>query len=131
MRAENERTWGLQEKGTSDSQNQKVQIQSPLVNLDADGSLGFGVHDLQVRRSGGSEFYSQNTAGFSIESSSRNSFPCSSRRSCNLKVFTLDELKLATKNLSQSLIIGDDGFGGIYRVIIHSSEDPKKGLALL
>ncbi|GAB4836427.1 Serine/threonine-protein kinase pcrk1 [Ancistrocladus abbreviatus] len=86
-------------------------------------------NDGEVKRSG-SELYSQNTSDFSTESSSRNSFPSSSRRSCNLKVFTLDELKLATKNFSRSLMIGEGGFGRVYRGVIRSSEEPQTRISI-
>ncbi|GMH13307.1 hypothetical protein Nepgr_015148 [Nepenthes gracilis] len=83
------------------------------------------ITDCEARRSE-SGFYSQNGSNRSTGSSSRNSFPSSSRTSCNLRIFTYDELKVATKNFSRSLMIGEGGFGGVYRGVIQSPEFPQK-----
>ncbi|CAI0442692.1 unnamed protein product [Linum tenue] len=87
--------------------------------------------DLDMRRSG-SEFNSQNMSDFSTESSAQNSFAVMSQRrqqllqSSNLRVFTFSELKSATKNFSRSLMVGEGGFGGVYRGVIKSAEDHGK-----
>ncbi|CAI0411917.1 unnamed protein product [Linum tenue] len=87
--------------------------------------------DLDVRRSG-SDFNSQNMSDFSTESSAQNSFAVLSQRrqqliqSSNLRVFTFSELKSATKNFSRSLMVGEGGFGGVYRGVIKSAEDHGK-----
>ncbi|CAN1149123.1 Serine/threonine-protein kinase PCRK1 [Linum perenne] len=85
--------------------------------------------DLDMRRSG-SEFNSQNMSDFSTESSTKNSFAVLSQRqqssSSNLRVFTFAELKTATKNFSRSLMIGEGGFGGVYRGVIKSTVDVGK-----
>ncbi|KAJ4720760.1 Receptor-like protein kinase [Melia azedarach] len=77
-------------------------------------------------RKSGSEFNSQNASDLSTESSRRNSFPVLSQRQSNLRVFTFSELKTATKNFSRSLMIGEGGFGGVYRGVIRSTEDNHK-----
>ncbi|CAI0442687.1 unnamed protein product [Linum tenue] len=77
-----------------------------------------------MRRSG-SEFNSQNMSDFSTESSAQNSFAVMSQSS-NLRVFTFSELKSATKNFSRSLMVGEGGFGGVYRGVIKSAEDHGK-----
>lgn len=81
--------------------------------------------DHEVRRSG-SEFNSQNASDISTESSAKTSFTSLQQRPSNLKVFTFSELKSATKNFSRSLMIGEGGFGGVYRGVIRSTEDPHK-----
>ena len=48
----------------------------------------------------------------------------------NLKVFPLDDLKTATNNFSRSLMIGEGGFGGVFRGIIQSPEDPRKKIEI-
>ncbi|KAK6791652.1 hypothetical protein RDI58_010733 [Solanum bulbocastanum] len=65
----------------------------------------------------GSEYNSQNVSSdISTESSSRLSFSClSNKKPCHLKVFTVEELKTATKNFSRSLMLGEGGFGGVYK----------------
>ncbi|XP_065871080.1 serine/threonine-protein kinase PCRK1-like [Euphorbia lathyris] len=71
----------------------------------------------------GSEFNSQNISDLSTESSTtKNSFAALSQRQSNLRVFTFSELKTATKNFSRSLMIGEGGFGSVYRGVIRSAE---------
>ncbi|KAK1426076.1 hypothetical protein QVD17_14744 [Tagetes erecta] len=41
----------------------------------------------------------------------------------NLRVFTLAELKLATRNFCSSLKIGEGGFGSVYRGVVKSLDD--------
>ncbi|KAE7996987.1 hypothetical protein FH972_001663 [Carpinus fangiana] len=80
--------------------------------------------DQDPRRSG-SEFNSQNVSEFSTASSVK-SFAILSQRQSNLREFTFSELKTATKNFSRSLMLGEGGFGGVYRAVIRSTDDPHK-----
>ncbi|XP_075672284.1 serine/threonine-protein kinase PCRK1-like [Castanea sativa] len=73
----------------------------------------------------GSEFNSQNVSEFSTASSAK-SFAILSQRQSNLREFTFSELKAATKNFSRALMIGEGGFGGVYRAVIRSTDDPHK-----
>ncbi|KAG5610860.1 hypothetical protein H5410_022141 [Solanum commersonii] len=68
----------------------------------------------------GSEYNSQNVSSdISTESSSRLSFSfLSNKKPCHLKVFTVEELKSATKNFSRSLMLGEGGFGGVYKGVL-------------
>ncbi|XP_065855536.1 serine/threonine-protein kinase PCRK1-like isoform X2 [Euphorbia lathyris] len=52
----------------------------------------------------------------------------SQRPPSNLRVFTVSELKSATKNFSRSVMLGEGGFGCVYRGSIKSTEDPNKKL---
>ncbi|MBA0566646.1 hypothetical protein Golob_011444 [Gossypium lobatum] len=82
--------------------------------------------DNDVRRSG-SESNSQNVSDFSSGSSTtKNLFAVMSQRRSNLREFTFLELKTVTKNFSRSLMIGEGGFGAVYRGLIRSSEDSHK-----
>lgn len=81
--------------------------------------------DHEVRKSG-SEFNSQDVSDISVESSSRISFPSFSLRPSNLRVFTTTELKTATRNFSRALMIGEGGFGGVYRGVIRNAENTNK-----
>lgn len=49
-----------------------------------------------------------------------------SQRPSNLKEFTIAELKSATKNFSRSVVIGEGGFGCVYKGLIKNSEDPSQ-----
>lgn len=79
----------------------------------------------EMRRSG-SGFNSQNISDTSLESLGRSSFPSFSQRSTNLKVFTFQELKTATKGFSRSAMLGEGGFGCVYRGMIKNPEDSTK-----
>ncbi|XP_057477137.1 serine/threonine-protein kinase PCRK1-like [Actinidia eriantha] len=81
--------------------------------------------DHEVRKSG-SELNSQNASDVSAESSTRISFTCLSQRPSNLREFTFVELKAATKNFSRSLMVGEGGFGSVYRGVIRDTEDSNK-----
>lgn len=59
----------------------------------------------------------------STESVRKPSFPSMSQRPSNLRVFTVDELKSATKNFSRSVMLGEGGFGCVYMGIIRSPND--------
>ncbi|KAF3441867.1 hypothetical protein FNV43_RR15782 [Rhamnella rubrinervis] len=72
----------------------------------------------------GSELNSQNISDASTESLRRNSYPSLSQRPSDLRIFTVPELKSATKNFSRSAMLGEGGFGCVYKGSIKSSEDP-------
>lgn len=78
--------------------------------------------DREIGRSG-SELNSQNVSYNSIESMGRSSFPSMSQRPSNLRVFTVSELKSATKNFSRSVMLGEGGFGCVYKGFIKSPDD--------
>lgn len=80
-----------------------------------------------MKRSG-SELDSQNISDASTESLRRNQYPSFSQRPSNLKVFSVSELKSATKNFSRSVMVGEGGFGCVYKGLIKSEEDPNKKL---
>ncbi|KAL5995175.1 hypothetical protein ACLOJK_025233 [Asimina triloba] len=64
------------------------------------------------------------SSDMSSESLWRNALPSSVQKPNNLKVFTSAELKAATRNFSRSLLIGEGGFGCVYKAMISSSENP-------
>lgn len=78
-----------------------------------------------LRRSG-SEFNSQNVSDTSTDSLRRTSFPSLSQRPSNLRVFTVSELKSATKNFGRTVMIGEGGFGCVYKGLIKRVEDPSR-----
>ncbi|KAJ9184309.1 hypothetical protein P3X46_004046 [Hevea brasiliensis] len=86
-------------------------------------SMNSMLTDREVGRSG-SELNSQNVSGTSTESIGRPSFASLSQRPSNLRVFTVSELKSSTKNFSRSAMLGEGGFGCVYRGSIKSIEDP-------
>lgn len=67
---------------------------------------------------------SHNVSVDSMESSRRNPFPSLSQRPNNLRVFTLPEIKTATRNFSRSFLVGEGGFGCVFKGVISSSSDP-------
>lgn len=85
--------------------------------------------DREVRRSG-SGFNSQNVSNTSTESLSRSSFHSLSQRPSNLKVFTFSELKSATKSFSHSAMLGEGGFGCVYKGLMKSLEEPSKKIQI-
>ncbi|KAF2289894.1 hypothetical protein GH714_039043 [Hevea brasiliensis] len=90
-------------------------------------SVNSTLTDREVGRSR-SGLNSQNVSGTSAESIGRPSFPSMSQRQSNLRVFTVSELRLATKNFNRSVVLGEGGFGCVYRGSIKSTDDPTKKL---
>jgi hypothetical protein len=45
-------------------------------------------------------------------------------------VFSFSELKSATRNFSRSLMVGEGGFGCVYRGIIKSSDEPSERIEI-
>lgn len=74
----------------------------------------------------GSEFNSLDLSEISTESPARISFTSLSQRPSNLRVFSVSELKTATKNFSRSLMLGEGGFGGVYRGVVRDTENSNK-----
>ncbi|OIW11295.1 hypothetical protein TanjilG_20444 [Lupinus angustifolius] len=74
-------------------------------------------------RGSGPELNSQEV---SDNESLRRSPPSLSQRPSNLRVFTVSELKSATKNFSRSVMIGEGGFGCVYQALVKSLEDPSQ-----
>ncbi|XP_024958950.1 serine/threonine-protein kinase PCRK1-like isoform X2 [Cynara cardunculus var. scolymus] len=85
----------------------------------------------QEGRRSGSEFMSMDISDISTESSTRISFTSltqnpSGRSNNNLREFAFAELKAATRNFSRALMIGEGGFGGVYRAVIRDTDDSSK-----
>uniref|UniRef100_A0A1D1XDS1 non-specific serine/threonine protein kinase n=1 Tax=Anthurium amnicola TaxID=1678845 RepID=A0A1D1XDS1_9ARAE len=78
----------------------------------------------------GSRFNSQNTSGTNANTSGRSELPGFFQKQNSLRVFTYLELKNATKNFSHALMIGEGGFGRVYRATIKNPEDPHATLEI-
>lgn len=81
--------------------------------------------DQDVRKSG-SESNSQNISDISSASSAKISFASLSQKPSNLRLFAFAELKTATKNFSRALMLGEGGFGPVYRGVLRENEDSSK-----
>ncbi|XP_039071948.1 serine/threonine-protein kinase PCRK1-like [Hibiscus syriacus] len=108
--------------------NSKVKNDEPKTtnSISMQSSTSVSMSTENEMRKSGSESNSRNVSDFSSISSTKSSFAVMSQRRSNLREFLISELKTATKNFSRSLMIGEGGFGGVYRGTIRSSEDPHK-----
>ncbi|URD87461.1 Sugar transporter [Musa troglodytarum] len=79
--------------------------------------------ECNVRRSG-PEFNTRDVSSIGADSMGRSLYPCFSQIPSNLRVFTFSELRNATRNFSRSLMVGEGGFGCVYRGTIKSFKDP-------
>ncbi|KAM0910272.1 hypothetical protein ACQ4PT_014263 [Festuca glaucescens] len=71
-----------------------------------------------------------NVSDMSAESMQRSQqYPSFSDRPANLRVFTFSELRNATRNLSRSLLVGEGGFGCVYRGTIKIAASPEEEAA--
>ncbi|KAL8193171.1 hypothetical protein R6Q57_027075 [Mikania cordata] len=78
-------------------------------------------------RKSGSDFTSMDMSDVSTVSSARVSFTSltqnpSGRSNNNLKEFSIAELKTATRNFNRALMIGEGGFGGVFRAVIRKTD---------
>ncbi|KAJ6311500.1 hypothetical protein OIU77_013292 [Salix suchowensis] len=114
----------------SREKNEEPKTVTKSVSVHSTSSTSMTMSTDRDLRKSGSEFNSQNVSDFSTESSTKNSFGNSfaslGQRQSNLKAFTFSELKTATKNFSRSVMIGEGGFGGVYRGVTRSTDDPSK-----
>ncbi|KAC9625049.1 hypothetical protein E3N88_03141 [Mikania micrantha] len=81
----------------------------------------------QEGRKSGSDFTSMDMSDVSTVSSARVSFTSltqnpSGRSNNNLKEFSIAELKTATRNFNRALMIGEGGFGGVFRAVIRKTD---------
>ncbi|CAH8356355.1 unnamed protein product [Eruca vesicaria subsp. sativa] len=88
-------------------------------------SLTSNFSERDINRSG-SDFNSRDASGTSTESSMgrKNSYPPVSTRASNLREFSVTDLKSATKNFSRSVMIGEGGFGCVFRGTVRDLDDP-------
>ncbi|CAD6248960.1 unnamed protein product [Miscanthus lutarioriparius] len=78
----------------------------------------------------GSDFTSLNVSDMSAESIRRTQYPSFTDRPSNLRVFSFAELKSATRNFSRSLMVGEGGFGCVYRGVIKTSDEPSEQIEI-
>ncbi|KAL4575222.1 hypothetical protein LXL04_022064 [Taraxacum kok-saghyz] len=84
----------------------------------------------QDERKSSSGFTSLDASDVSNESSTRVSFTSLTQRPSrnsnnNIRIFTFSELKSATRNFSRALIIGEGGFGCVYRAVLRDGSNKK------
>ncbi|XP_040384070.1 serine/threonine-protein kinase PCRK1-like isoform X2 [Oryza brachyantha] len=83
--------------------------------------------DRDARRSG-SECSLNVSSEISAESFGRYRQLSLPQRSNNLRIFTFQELKSATRGFSRSLVLGEGGFGCVYRGTIRSVLEPRRSV---
>ncbi|KAK8947905.1 putative receptor-like protein kinase [Platanthera guangdongensis] len=66
----------------------------------------------------------------SLKSAGRSSFPNLAQKRVDLRRFTFEELKIATRNFSRSLMLGEGGFGCVYRGKIEGQDDSQTSLEI-
>ncbi|WOK98980.1 putative receptor-like protein kinase [Canna indica] len=81
--------------------------------------------DREKRRTETNSNLSSDMSTFSRGSSR---FPSLSQRPNNLRVFTFKELRNATKNFSRMLMIGEGGFGCVFKGTIQNPKDPSTNI---
>lgn len=82
-----------------------------------------------MRRSG-SELNSRDVSSDAADYMERPLYPSFSQITSNLRVFTFSELRTATRNFSRSLMVGEGGFGCVYKGTIKSLEDPNANIEI-
>lgn len=75
-----------------------------------------------------SELNLRDVSDTSAESSARANFPNVPQRPSNLREFTVSDLRSSTRNFSHSTLIGEGGFGCVYKGTIKSTEELSKKL---
>ncbi|KAL9675934.1 hypothetical protein QQ045_004142 [Rhodiola kirilowii] len=88
-------------------------------------SASVSTTDQEVRKSD-FEFSSKTVSEISNGSCVKISYLTLSPRPANIKEFTSLELKEATKNFSRSLMLGEGGFGGVYKGVLRAADDLSK-----
>ena len=71
-----------------------------------------------------------NISDVSAESIRRTQYPSFTDHPSNLRLFTFSELKSATRNFSRSLMVGEGGFGCVYRGVIKNSDEPTERIEI-
>ncbi|CAH1438402.1 unnamed protein product [Lactuca virosa] len=100
----------------------------PKCTKSGTGQSSISLWNGEEGRKSGSEFTSMDISDISRESSTRVSFTSltqnpSGKSHNNLREFEVGELKTATKNFSRALMIGEGGFGGVYRGVLRNPND--------
>ncbi|VAH03868.1 unnamed protein product [Triticum turgidum subsp. durum] len=85
--------------------------------------------ELQARRSGSECCSLTVSSEISVESFGRyRQLSLPQRPNNDLRIFTFQELKSATRSFSRALMIGEGGFGCVYRGTIRSTLEPRRSL---
>lgn len=100
----------------------------PKSTKSTSGQSSISLWNGQEGKKSGSEFTSMDMSNTSTESSTRVSFTSltqnpSGKSNNNLREFEVNELKTVTRNFSRALMIGEGGFGGVYRAVIRKTDD--------
>ncbi|GJV74790.1 serine/threonine-protein kinase PCRK1 [Tanacetum coccineum] len=90
-------------------------------------SISIGQDEMKI----GSGFTSHDVSDVSTDSSTKTSFTSLTQRPSrnsnnNIRQFTFSELKSATRNFSRALMIGEGGFGCVYRAMLKTTDGSGK-----
>ncbi|KAK8963264.1 putative receptor-like protein kinase [Platanthera guangdongensis] len=99
----------------------KEEIQITKSSLNRSSSAASTERD--VKRSSSDQANSVATSVSSADSIRRSHLRSLSQRGSNLRVFSVAELKMATRNFSRSVMLGEGGFGCVYMGTVKDSND--------
>lgn len=111
-----------------EKERDKEELQGPARSQSARSNSSIST-DHDARRSGSECCSLTVSSEISVESFGRyRQLSLPQRPNNDLRIFTFQELKSATRSFSRALMIGEGGFGCVYRGTIRSALEPRRSL---